>query len=70
MKVTVTQMSPTPSGLRLGLRVEHEKAGWIRFAATALVISDLSREERAVLLKALNHVVDEVLDSEIDQVLF
>ena len=64
MKVTVTQIAPHPQGLRLGLRIEHEKAGWVRFGATVLLVNTISVEERRSLYEALNRLVDEYLDTE------
>lgn len=69
MKITITDSHPTPSGLRLGLRVEHEKAGWIRFATTVLVVDRLSFESRQAVVQALNEARDDWLDSE-QEVLF
>lgn len=54
MKVTITSAAPSTQGLRLGLRLEHEKAGWIRFATTVLVVKDLTYAERAYLTEQLN----------------
>lgn len=54
MKVAITQVAPHPQGLRLGLRVEHEKAGWIRFETTVLLVDQLSIFERQSLLSALD----------------
>lgn len=55
MKVTITGASPDPQGLRLGLRIEHERAGWVKFDTTVLVCDRLSVFERASLLSALDH---------------
>lgn len=46
-KITVSQASPTPSGLRLGMRIEHEKAGWVRFSTCVILDDDLSEQELA-----------------------
>lgn len=54
MKVIISQAAPHPQGLRLGLRIEHEKAGWVRFSATVLVVEELSTEDRAALTFALD----------------
>jgi hypothetical protein len=54
MKITVSQVAPSPLGLRLGLRVEHEKAGWVRFDTTVLVLDRLTYAERAFLTNWLN----------------
>jgi len=54
MKITVTSILPHPSGLVLGLRVEHEKAGWIRFATTVLLIDAVNDDACATLTDALN----------------
>jgi hypothetical protein len=64
MKVTVTQIAPHPQGLRLGLRIEHEKAAWIRFATTVLLVEELTTEERGTLYHAMNKAIDDFLDSE------
>lgn len=66
MKVTLTQIAPHPQGLALGLRIEHEKAGWIRFATTVLLVEELPQEERKTLFEALNRAVDTYLDTEQD----
>lgn len=55
MKVTISQVAPTKSGLRLGLRIEHEKAGWVRFATTVLLLDRLTYSERAMLLAWLEN---------------
>lgn len=55
MKVTITGAAPDPQGLRLALRVEHEKAGWIRFEITTLIVDRLSIFERQSLVSALDH---------------
>lgn len=55
MKVTISQAAPTPSGLVLGLRVELQNAGWIRFATTVLVVDDLDLASRQALTAALNN---------------
>lgn len=52
-KITVSQIAPSREGLRLGLIVEHEKAGWIRFAVTTLAPNQLSWSERQLLLSFL-----------------
>lgn len=53
-KVTITGAVPHPDGLRLALRVENEKAGWLRFAAAVLVVQSLDVPSRAALTKALD----------------
>lgn len=58
MKVTITSTAPSQGGVRLGLRIEHEKAGWIRFCSTVLLINDLKMHEREWLVAALNHGAD------------
>lgn len=55
MKVTITGAAPDPQGLRLALRIEHEKAGWIKFDQTVLICDRLSYVDRASLLSALDH---------------
>lgn len=55
MKVTITDVVPDPHGLRMGLRIEHEKAGWVRFGVTLLVVDRLTFFERQALLSALDH---------------
>lgn len=65
LKITVDQASPSPSGLRLGLRVEHTKAGWVRFATTFVVYDELTNEMRQALTRFLNAAAegrDESLD--------
>jgi len=59
MKVTITGAVPIRGGLRLALRVEHEKAGWIRFNSVVLLVSDLSLMEREYLTAALDHAASE-----------
>lgn len=54
MKITVTSVCPTPQGVRFGLRVEHEKAGWVRFATTVLLVDALTNDDRRALTKALD----------------
>ena len=58
MKVTVSTATPSPSGLRLGLRVEHEKAGWVRFATSVLLYDDLDAESIQAITYWLNHRCD------------
>jgi hypothetical protein len=53
MKITVSQIAPSRKGLRLGLRIEHEKAGWVRFATTVLLLDSLTYAERQMLLSWL-----------------
>lgn len=50
MKVTITSTTPSKQGLHLGLRIEHEKAGWVRFATTVLVAGSLNYRERQMIL--------------------
>lgn len=59
MKVTITSAAPIRGGLRLALRIEHEKAGWIRFNTAVLLVSDLSLIEREYLTAALDHAASE-----------
>jgi len=68
MKVTISQVAPSPQGLRLGLRIEHEKAGWIRFGTTVLLLEDLTYAERGYVTDWLNGRAVEVED--LDQPLF
>jgi hypothetical protein len=58
MKITVSQVAPHPQGLVCGLRIEHERAGWVRFATTVLVTAQLDEESRATLTAALNRADD------------
>jgi hypothetical protein len=64
VKITLSQIAPHPQGLLLGLRVEHEKAGWIRFCTTVLLVNELPLSERKTLYEALNKAVDDYLDTE------
>lgn len=64
LKITVDQAAPSPSGLVLGCRVEHDKAGWIRFGVAMLVVDNLSSDCRAALVEALNGAHMRVLDTE------
>lgn len=63
MKITITQAIPSPSGLRLALRVEHEKAGWIRFSTAVLLVEKLDLESRQYITQCLNTYMDEFLDA-------
>jgi len=54
MKIRVTQASPSPSGLRLGLTVEGPKKAWLRFSTTVLVVDELDQETRRWLVRELN----------------
>lgn len=65
MKVTITSTTPSNQGLHLGLRIEHEKAGWVRFATTVLVASSLNYRERQMILDWLEDA-REPLESELD----
>ena len=58
MKVTVDKATPSPSGLRLGLRIEHEKAGWIRFATTVVLYDQLDGESVQAITRWLNQQAD------------
>lgn len=69
MKVTVTGVSPHRDGLRLGLTVEHERAGWVRFTTSVLVVDRLSIWERESLMSALDHAIGQV-DAGQDRPLF
>lgn len=69
MKVTVSKAAPSPLGLILGLRVEDALTGWVRFAVTTLVVSELTFEDRQALLRALNHSAAEY-DPWLDQPAF
>lgn len=53
MKITVSQIAPSREGLRLGLRIEHEKAHWVRFGVTVLALDRLTYAERQLLLSWL-----------------
>lgn len=66
MKVTITGAAPTAQGLRLGLRIEHEKAGWIRFSATTLVVHSLTFGERCALMKALTRAAEDLDREHVD----
>lgn len=70
MKVAVTKVTPHREGLYLGLVIKHEKAGWVRFATTVLVVDDLSPLERRMILHALSKSRDQVLDTEVEVPLF
>lgn len=58
MKITVTDILPSTKGLVLGLRVEHEKAGWIRFATTVLLVESLDVETRRWLVRSLDRCLE------------
>lgn len=66
MKVTVSTATPSPSGLRLGLRVEHEKAGWVRFCTTVVLYDDLDAESVQAITHWLNHRYDAEREGEQD----
>lgn len=53
MKVTITSAVPTERGLRLALRVEHERAGWIRFCASVLLYDDITDESLRAIVRDL-----------------
>lgn len=65
IKVTVSQVVPTPSGLRMGLRVEHTQAKWVRFCTTVILYTDLTYAERQTICAYLagDFGPDEVLDA-------
>jgi hypothetical protein len=54
MKITITSVSPHRQGVYLGCTISHEKAGWIRFATTVLVLEDLTSAERSIFTHALD----------------
>jgi len=58
MKITVTQVAPSKRGLLLGLKLEDEKHGWVRFAMTVLVAEDLKYHERQLLLSWLEDAAE------------
>jgi hypothetical protein len=58
MKITVVGISPHPKGLLCGLRVEHERAGWIRFATTVLVVDEMDKESRQAIVALLNRAAE------------
>ena len=51
MKVTVTGIAVTEQGLRLGLTIQHEKAGWIRFAGSMVLYETLSAADMRSLVQ-------------------
>lgn len=69
MKITVTGTAPHPQGLMVGLRVEVQRAGWIRFATTVLIVEDLSNDDRRAITEALNKSADRVRE-DLDTPLF
>ena len=61
LQVTVTNIIPLSKGIQFGLRIEHPKAHWIRFATTWVMYDDLSAKNRELLQFFLqtSTVVDE-----------
>lgn len=51
MKVTVDSAAPSERGLRLGLKIQHEKAGWIRFAGTVVLYEQLTLEDMQAIVQ-------------------
>ena len=65
IKVEVQTATPTPQGLRLGVRIEHEQAGWIRFNSTILLYETLGNLDRLRVIRYLESAAvgrDEDLD--------
>jgi len=54
IKVKVTDVTDHEDGAYLGLVVSYPRAGWMRFAATVLVMNDISDDEAAILTRALS----------------
>lgn len=66
VKITVQSVAPSDQGILLGLRIEHEKAGWIRFGCSLIVMEDLTAAERAMFVDRLNKAHLKVLDDEVE----
>lgn len=64
MKVTVTQVIPTKDGLRLALRIESDRAGWLRFGATAVLFEDWSDETCVQVTRWLNRRHDQACEAD------
>lgn len=64
LKVTVEKISPSPSGLVMGLRIEYGKDGPIRFAQASIPWAEWSREDRANTLAAFNRMVGDTMAAE------
>lgn len=58
IKVTVSQIAPSPEGLLLGVVVEHTKAKWMRFTTCVLAPRILTYAERQYLLAFLEGYTD------------
>lgn len=69
IKVTVSQVAPSPEGLLLGVVVEHTKAKWMRFSTCVLAPKHLTYAERQYLLAFLEGYAD-MRDEEYDEPLF
>jgi len=68
MQITATEIDPTPSGLRIGLRVEYSKDGPIRFVLLVMPWALFTRQLRGEMLAIFNRLHDDYLEH--DPVLF
>lgn len=66
IRITVQSLAPSDDGVLLGLRLEHEQAGWIRFGVSLLILEDLTDAERAFLVDRLNKAHMRVLDTTVE----
>ena len=58
MKVTADTLVATEKGLHVGLRLEWQDGGPVRFSEVIVGWERLSRNDRAVVLQAFNSLVD------------
>lgn len=71
IEVTANTISPSPSGLVVGLTISYSENGPIRFAQARIPWSAFSKEDRAEVLVQFNRMIGEVLAAEpVDEPLF
>lgn len=58
MKIVVTQILPSPSGLRCGLRIEGPQGSWLRFAEAEVPYALVTDDVRQALTEFLNRRPD------------
>lgn len=64
ISVRVDQISPTPSGLALGLTIRYGEDGPIRFARAEIPWNEWSPADRADTLAAFNRMIGDTLAAE------
>jgi hypothetical protein len=64
MTIEVDQISPSPSGLRVGCVVHYSKDGPVRFVGALIPWHAFGKDVRQEMLAVFNKIRDDFLDSE------